>query len=818
MENNWKEYINYILDGDATLFIGAGFSIDNKNLRNEALPLTSSLNEELQIKCDIKPVDLTLNIQSTSQYFIKQYGEVKLIKFLREKFTVSKILEWQKIIANVNWRRIYTTNYDNVFEIASNTVNKHSYPIDIAKQEQKDIIKSSNEIIHLNGYIDFFTPENLYSSTKLTSQSYLDINFLESSWRTEIDFDFEQSKAIFFIGFSLDYDLDLKRIISSNNINKEKIFFINGPDLNEIKINALEEFGTVILITAEEFANILVERKDKYIPLNNKKVQTFSFIEENYTLTKESIKNEDLSDLFFFGKINDDKLYSNYQNSNYIINRTVSKDVINALETYKVIFVQSKLGNGKSIFLKHIECYLKNNKKRVFTYNGNSHNISDDISILEQIDDIIYLIIDDYYSIPRQLKYLSKLNLKNIKFIISGRTDVTVNTYNTFLSKTTIAEDEVYNVNLDFISSEELEDIYNLVSNHNLWGTRAADSKTSKIRFIKKNSELGYASLILELVKSNNILEKIDSIYSNLPTETENFILLLLINNLLRTHLNIRQIQTLTKSEYFSKKITDNFNLKEFSDINNNKIFIKSGIPSQRILKQEKNKQKIINLMRDVLIRADKIDSNYTFDYLKRSLVSFSNIKLVLSGVDNNTRNKLAVEYFENIKNSKFANKNPFFWLQYGIQTLEQKKYELADNYFDTALSFATKKGYDDFYQINAQKARGIMESIIAKNLKATDTYSYFIKVHSLLVRDLEKKSNRKDYQLGQGRLYENYYLKYYKALDHPEKIDFRNKINTYIEYLRQYVYESTKNNSKLGDNIKQSYKSVKRVYSSIND
>ena len=96
--------------------------------------------------------------------------------------------------------------------------------------------------------------------------------------------------------------------------------------------------------------------------------------------------------------------------------------------------------------------------------------------------------------------------------------------------------------------------------------------------------------------------------------------------------------------------------------------------------------------MRDVLIRADKIDSNYTFDYLKRSLVSFSNIKLVLSGVDNNTRNKLAVEYFENIKNSKFANKNPFFWLQYGIQTLEQKKYELADNYFDTALSFATKK------------------------------------------------------------------------------------------------------------------------------
>ena len=163
----------------------------------------------------------------------------------------------------------------------------------------------------------------------------------------------------------MDYDLDLKRIISSNNINKEKIFFINGPDLNGIKINALEEFGTVILITAEEFANILVERKDKYIPLNNKKVQTFSFIEENYTLTKESIKNEDLSDLFFFGKINDDKLYSNYQNSNYIINRTVSKDVINALETYKVIFVQSKLGNGKSIFLKHIECYLKNNKKRV---------------------------------------------------------------------------------------------------------------------------------------------------------------------------------------------------------------------------------------------------------------------------------------------------------------------------------------------------------------------------------------------------------------------------------------------------------------------
>ena len=816
MENDWKQFLDYILDGDATLFLGAGFSKGNKNLLDEYLPITNTLNESLQIHCGITPTDQTINIQSTSQYFVKNLGENKLISFLREKFTVSKSLEWQNTIADANWKRIYTTNYDNVFEVASNTVNKHCYPINIGTTESKSVIKTSNEIIHLNGYIDFFTPENLYNSTKLTSQSYLDTNFLDSSWRTEIDFDFEQSKAIFFVGFSLDYDLDLKRILSSNNIEKEKVFFINGPNLNVIQLNALEEFGNVLPITAEKFSDELRSRNKNYIPLKNKKIKTLSFIEEDYNITKENIKNEDLSDLFFFGKINDDKLYTNFQKSDYIVKRTASKNVIEALETYKVISIQSKLGNGKSIFLKYIECYLKKNNKKVFKYNGNSHNIPEDISILKDIDDIIYVIIDDFYSIPNQLKYLSRLNSNNVKFIIAGRTDVTINTHITFLSKTGIKEDEVYVENLDYITPEEITDICNLISNHNLWGVMSADSKENKMRYLRKNSKLGYASLILSLVESNNILNKIDSIYSNLPAETEKFILLLLINNLLRTGLNVRQLKTLTKSEHFSQKVTDDSNLKEFVDVYNNKIFIQSGIPSQRILKQEKNKQKIINLMRGVLIRADKIDSRSTYEYLKRSLVSFSNLKLILIGIDDSTRNRLSVEYFESIKNSNFASKNPFFWLQYGIQTLEQKNYELADKYFDTALSFASKKGYDDFYQINAQKARGIMESIIAKNLKATDTYSYLIKVHLLLVRDLEKKSNRKDYQLGQGRLYENYYSKYYKGLDYPEKLDFRNKLDTYIEYLRQYVYEAKKNNSKLGYNIKQSYKSVKLVYDSI--
>ena len=192
-----------------------------------------------------------------------------------------------------------------------------------------------------------------------------------------------------------------------------------------------------------------------------------------------------------------------------------------------------------------------------------------------------------------------------------------------------------------------------------------------------------------------------------------------------------------------------------------------------------------------MLKTADSIDSRNTYEYFKRQIVSFSNLKLILTGVKEDEVNQLAVEYFENIRNERFTKENPFFWLQYGIQKIDEKKYQIADVFLANALSYADKRGYSDFYQINAQKARGMIEQLKYDGVSVDDSYSIFEKAHYLLVSDLEKIKNDKSYQLVQGQLYELYFTEYYEKLDLSKQASFillanqfKNSINWYIELL----------------------------------
>lgn len=87
-----KDSLNYVFDGDAILFLGAGFSIFNTNSEGEMLPLTKKLSEVLQLASGIseKDIDNSLNIQQTSEYFIEKNGATALVDILKKKFYSNK--------------------------------------------------------------------------------------------------------------------------------------------------------------------------------------------------------------------------------------------------------------------------------------------------------------------------------------------------------------------------------------------------------------------------------------------------------------------------------------------------------------------------------------------------------------------------------------------------------------------------------------------------------------------------------------------------------------------------------------------------------
>lgn len=789
-----KDSLNYVFDGDAILFLGAGFSIFNTNSEGEMLPLTKKLSEVLQLASGIseKDIDNSLNIQQTSEYFIEKNGATALVDILKKNFTVTKAFKWQRELAKFNWKSIYTTNYDNVFEIASDEADSHRYAVNISKNDRNPKRNPEKEIIHLNGYVDFIDEENLRTSTKLTSESYIDTNFLNSTWRTEFEIDIEHAQAIFFVGFSLNYDLDLKRLISIDKRYKEKIFFINGREVGIIERNSLSKYGTVLDMTAEEFSNYLCVQKESYIPKVDEEIRTFSFEKKKFKLSKEKVRAQDISDLLFMGTLDEEKLYSNLKQSRYVVFRSELNSITDNINTSELFIVHSALGNGKSIFLKSVEYEMFMQGYTVYSFNGNSSNILNDIERLKNLKEKVVVIIDDYYSLKNQFKYFVRLNKKNFKFVIAGRTNINNNNMvSSFIDNGGFNKEKVRNININSIDEIETDFLFRIVTDYNLWGRRSSDNQSKKRTFLKKNVKQGFKNIALELVKSNNILNKLFSIYNKLNPKQKEVVLSLLISNLIRSHLSVKQILTITKNTDLSQEDVENADFKEFVDISNDKVMLHSSIAAKELLRLEEDKFSVIKLMEKMLKTADSIDSRNTYEYFKRQIVSFSNLKLILTGVKEDEVNQLAVEYFENIRNERFTKENPFFWLQYGIQKIDEKKYPIADVFLNNALSYADKRGYSDFYQINAQKARGMIEQLIYDGINADNSYPIFEKAHYLLVSDLEKIKNDKSYQLAQGKLYELYFTEYYEKLDSVKQASFnllatqfKNRVDEYIELL----------------------------------
>lgn len=782
-----QEDIYNIFSGESILFLGAGFSIENKNANGDLLPSGKSLSVELQQAANIQFPDENIGLDIASEYFIEKVGKTRLVNFLKERFTVSDCFDWQKDLLALPWKRIYTTNYDNVLELASTQSKNHRRTIAVDSRLD-NVDNLENTIIHINGFIDNITEENLKNSTKLTSESYADEYLIKSSWNTELSNSFKYAKNIYFIGFSAASDLDLKRIIASQEQIRNKVYFINGNVPEIIKIS-LEKFGKVTNLTGESFTKqILLEKKD-YIPVDSTKdLKTYSFVASRIEADNSRIRGKDITDLLISGKVDERKLFANYNRSNYVLFREKINDVISNLGKYDLVTVTSNLGNGKSIFLKILESVLIQKGYKVFTYSNISENIYSDIDVLNNLMvDNCCLILDDYYSLKSQFDLLGRLNNNKIKIIIAGRRTLHDNIINDFKRSTKIPSAKTYSINLDNLTRGEKQSLQKIIEEHNLWGELSSKTEQEKFNFINLNSTKGLGGFIVEFLKKTNILKKFKQLYLKLDYTQRELVTLLLINNILRLGLDVESILKLTDNTSISDKIKFDINLGEFLNIDKNEIEFISTMASLELFDTIENRREVVQLLSKVLKQADEIEYQNNFYYIKRIIISFSNFKLLNQNILEEELNDLALEYYETIQNYSFTKRNQFFWLQFGIQRLNAKQYDLANKYFDNALNYARENGMNDFYQINAQKARGLVEDVIENSVPVEEAFSKMKEAHNLLIKDLNNVRNKQHYQLSQGNLYYNFYSRYGKELAPLELMAFLSYVNSFRREVENY-------------------------------
>lgn len=224
------------LDGDATLFVGAGLSFLAKNKAGNTLPDGASLVDILLSQ----PLGTGSShpLERIAGHIFRQKGADYLYDLLSSTLRVDTIDARLTKLYDLPWRRIYTTNYDDAIE----TAIKGRRPVSSLTLDDETSAAGPGSIIHLNGAINNVSPSTIRNGITLSNYSYSTSKLVESDWYKFFTRDLRSSRAIIFIGYSLG-DLDIQRAVISDETFSRKTFFFISPKADELEIDAIQDYG-----------------------------------------------------------------------------------------------------------------------------------------------------------------------------------------------------------------------------------------------------------------------------------------------------------------------------------------------------------------------------------------------------------------------------------------------------------------------------------------------------------------------------------------------------------------------------------------------
>lgn len=772
-----EEVLEKILSEEAMLFCGAGFSRGSINIQDEELIGVSGLLKKMCDELDVEDEDL----EYISDLYLEKIGSTKLIQLLKSNFTVKKVKDYHENIINLPWRIIYTTNYDNVIERANTKYTKKS----ITLNEKPHSVNHSQVIVHLNGSIMNLTSDTLQNEFKLTRRSYLTTDFIENPWYEVFRNDLESSKVIVFIGYSFKYDLDIKRLFVSENI-KNKVFFINGEEINGKDEYILSKFGNIIKYNSEKFSKKIEEFKKNYLPKKEFFKPLYAF--EKYDNIKpkylKKITHNDILKLLYTGEFSQDIYYSNLKK--YLFNRGILKNILQDIENgKKIITIHSDFGNGKTIFLEILKKELSSLGNIYQLKNANENYYNDLENIILNTDKKNFIIIENYNNYFYLLKKIENLNSDNLIFILTARSFVHDLTAIELVKLKYYSNNNSSEYSLNKLSKNEIETVVMYFNNNYLWGEDANKTFDEKRKIIISECNKSLASLLLKIFESPKITIELEKIKDKMKGDIEKFLIVNLINNV--TNINLTKndiISYLDLQGKFDKYLRDE-DLAEIIVNNENKLKLKSSVLGKYFLDKYVNKEKIIDILINLMKKTDKYESN-SANNLKFTLIYFSNFQLLVGKI---TEARI-IRYYEEIKDLKYCKENPFFWIQYANAQLSLKNFETAELCLKNAYSYR-KNDFSPHY--DTCYARYLLEFQLFNPVEEK-AYEIFKKAHELLLNTKNQK-DKWHFPFKQTLLYKKYYEEFYPKFLDEEKRDFLCDIVDMVKKIE--VYNETRKNNK---------------------
>lgn len=779
-----EEAINLIFDKNCVLFLGAGFSYNATNCLEEGIPLAGNLCKILDKETgEESDDDLSLAARSYSE--IK--GEYQLVEFLKNTFTAIDIKDFQEELGKYTWKRIYTTNYDNVYELAVQKNRKRATPVTLSNH-LRDYKDKNGIVVHLNGSIFNLNSTSLTTEVKLTDASYLTTDFEQSEWVTLFKNDLADADAVFFIGFSGKSDLDINRILITNEELQNKTFFIQSPNERPATIKRLQLFGKVTTIGREAFANKLKQQFAIYIPPSVKIERPFlSFKKLKLPTVRPDLHDDDISNLFLYGNVISNLVYYSQLYPNqypyYIVRDKIEKTVAEILNGRKHILIHSDAGNGKTLFHEGLCLRLLKEGYSVYIFHKYTSRLNEELERICKVQDKKVAIVLENYSSYFDIIGAYKLYSTDQTLILTERSVRNDMKYPMLTNK---LGDDFYTVDLNILTETEIDSLVEIFNHYGLWQELSTFTDYKKKDFFINKCGNSMRGILLALFRSPSIKDRLSGIIDSIKKETNYYeaIVVSLLNKVYNLELDIDMLSEALGGGYIGDhSFQKNQLVNEFVDFSNQEIKVKSTILAEVLLWDVLDVMNIKKVMVKMFRNFDKKRNFTKYHRALQLLLSYTSLQRVLNKESDNFG--IAMRgFFEEIRATGFCKDNPHYWLQYAICKLDENDYAKAKIYFENAFAYAKSKENFDSYQIKNHYARYLLEN--AANNSVDNFMDVFKEAHSIVIDPVHLRDN-KYYPFRVARNYYPFYVQYKSRMSNSEKTYLKNACLKVLQMIENF-------------------------------
>ena len=688
MTDNIERLKSVLLNESPILFLGAGFSLGAKTKTGKDIPSGNQLKQiiiESFLKYNNTHKDyseiINYTLSQVCQYCSNIQSPHYLTDFLTDFFSQVSPGRHHNKLTNYFWKRIYTTNIDdlveNVFRLTGKEITVQQY---VRKFTYKK--DNSTEYFKLHGSVN-----NPSEGFTFSTDDYVDSILQSKDYRfSSLSSDMHSEHFILlgsnFEEINLDYYLKLYENTGYAS-SRGKIIIINPKPSILLRSKVERIQGILIEWDSIQFFDFIDQ-----IILSKNNVSKYDIDKDVYNLGFRNIQF--LRDAFLDTKNYDSQLYLGYEPSWKDIFSDwdcIDHRVIKVLYTFlsnsqsvksAILSIYFKPYIGKSTFIKRIGSELRNLGYDTYFFMGKNFNYHPFLQVIRKSDSSNFALIVDnasYYYGPLKLLMQAIPSNKRLVVVTASRP------YFHFKWRYSLVgeffTEILLDANIDYKYASTIVD--KLDEKGYLGELKNIRTKDERIKNVLANNDL--MSFLFSLTYGKGFIKRLNKdlhpFLDNDDYTKDLLIGLAIFNRLELPHFPPELISHMTnnRSKEYVKKI-DGF----IKTTNGNNLQLRSGFFTSTILRSVPI-HKIIEYLEIILIRISPQvdDKGHTYwNEIQASLTKEKTLRKIL-GLNSNQIKHLLY----GMRNYYSENFN--FWIQLGISEQREKEFEKALNHFKQA-------------------------------------------------------------------------------------------------------------------------------------